>query len=273
MPGVRQGTDREAKKRWRRGGASPAPFAGCLFPSESVIKAPPPARQAFALYVMIIEDPDDADAKLPGRSTRMSTTTLGTLDENVTHNTLAWSRLLLDGANASDLTLVPPRGENDREPAVLVFSQDSVFNATVSLAGWPVYRLRSDTRGMKTDLFSADETGKETLVCSYERRMLGSVLKWPNEEKVQVRKYIRPTKSRSEGYVNLFVYSVRVLNGMSRARHAAVFDFEGITYEWRIDMMGKMAVRPILSFFLHTHRLCFTVLRGGCTHGRSHRVV
>jgi hypothetical protein len=35
------------------------------------------------------------------------------------------------------------------------------------------------------------------------------------------------------------------------ARHGASFEFEGVTYEWRIDLLGKMAVRASRALCVH----------------------
>jgi hypothetical protein len=207
----------------------------------------------------------------------LSFTTLG----NSSQDTLAWQHVLLDRAAASALTLVSPVAP-DEATAALVFSHDSLFNSTVSLRGDDLYRIRSDGRGIETRVFRRQSKLDDELLCTYDRRLLGSVLKWPGKETIRVGKYIRPSKSRPEGCVGLCVArpSLTILPSFARARHAAKFDHEGETYEWRIDIMGKMAVRPfpctaphipLMSFCSATSKVhpCSTPSRG--TTARSGR--
>jgi hypothetical protein len=46
--------------------------------------------------------------------------------------------------------------------------------------------------------------------------------------------------------MSCYSYFHLLTHSSNRARHAAVFDYDGITYEWRIDIMGKIAVCPLL---------------------------
>jgi hypothetical protein len=151
---------------------------------------------------------DEKVSSFDSDSRHLSTTTLGTLDERATQNTLAWNLLLLDPVNASDLTLVPKPGSGSGcgEPGVFVYSQDSMFNTTIFNGNLsdpnsrPVYRLRTNARGMRTDVWHIrEEDGGEEELCGYDRKLLGSVILWPNGEKTKTSKYIRPSKSKPEG--------------------------------------------------------------------------
>lgn len=90
---------------------------------------------------MIVDDPTTK----PGYDSRLSSTTLQTLNDDETQNTLAWTRLLLDRAHASELTLIALNPTRPVSPLlVFVFSQDSLLNTTISVFGQQVYSFRSD---------------------------------------------------------------------------------------------------------------------------------
>lgn len=99
--------------------------------------------------------------------------------------------------NGSQVTLINPRLPG--ATAVLVFSADSHFNSTISLFDRPIYRLRSNQTGTKTDALRIGLDGEEDLIVTYDRKLLGSVLVRPDGEKLKVSKYIRPLKTRPEG--------------------------------------------------------------------------
>jgi hypothetical protein len=190
---------------------------------------------------MILDDPASKPTRdgKPLRQT-LSLTTLGCGSQD----TLAWQRVLLDSGAVSALTLVAPVA--DEGTAALVFSRDSLFNATVVLRGRAVYRLRTDARGIATRVLRVWADEREEVLCTYDRRLLGSVVRWEGGDTVRVGKYIRPTKLRPEGCVPWFLSSA--YGGSfppDSARQAALFEHDGVMYEWRIDIMGKMAVRPL----------------------------
>jgi hypothetical protein len=117
-----------------------------------------------------------------------------TLDAPVQANT---SSLTLGMYNGSQVTLINPQLPG--AAAVLVFSADSHFNSTISLFDRPIYRLRSNQAGTKTDVLRIGLDGEEDLIVTYDRKLLGSVLVRPDGEKMKVSKYIRPLKTRPEG--------------------------------------------------------------------------